>query len=45
MIVRRKTRVVNVGKVKIGSDYPVSIQSMANFGTFSNVRFRTYAVR
>ena len=29
-IKRRKTRVVNVGKVKIGGDNPISVQSMTN---------------
>ncbi len=29
-ILRRKTRVINVGKVKIGGDNPVSVQSMTN---------------
>lgn len=33
MIQRRKTRTVDVGGVKIGSDYPVSIQSMTNTRT------------
>ncbi len=33
MIKRRKTRTVTVGKVKIGSGYPVSIQSMAKTDT------------
>ena len=30
---RRKTRNINSGKIKIGSDYPVSIQSMTNTDT------------
>ncbi len=29
-IKRRKTKVVNVGKVKIGGDNPISVQSMTN---------------
>jgi len=29
-IKRRKTRVINVGKVKIGGDNPISVQSMTN---------------
>ena len=29
-ITRRKTRVINVGKVKIGGDNPISVQSMTN---------------
>ena len=29
-IKRRKTRVVNVGSVKIGGDNPISVQSMTN---------------
>jgi (E)-4-hydroxy-3-methylbut-2-enyl-diphosphate synthase len=33
MIARRKTRTVEVGSVKIGSEYPVSIQSMTNTDT------------
>ncbi len=33
MIKRRKTRTVTVGNVKIGSDYPVVIQSMAKTDT------------
>ena len=27
---RRKTKVINVGKVKIGGDNPISVQSMTN---------------
>jgi len=30
MLSRRKTRIVNVGKVLIGSDYPIPVQSMTN---------------
>ncbi|MFH1847543.1 MAG: flavodoxin-dependent (E)-4-hydroxy-3-methylbut-2-enyl-diphosphate synthase [Candidatus Omnitrophota bacterium] len=33
MIKRRKTRTVSVGKVKIGSDHPITIQSMAKTDT------------
>ena len=29
-IKRRKTKVINVGKVKIGGDNPISVQSMTN---------------
>ena len=29
-IVRRKTRVINVGKVKVGGNNPISVQSMTN---------------
>ena len=29
-ITRKKTRVINVGKVKIGGDNPISVQSMTN---------------
>ena len=29
-IQRRKTKVINVGKVKIGGDNPISVQSMTN---------------
>ena len=29
-IIRRKTKVINVGKVKIGGDNPISVQSMTN---------------
>ena len=29
-IKRRKTKVVNVGKVKIGGENPISVQSMTN---------------
>ena len=29
-IKRRKTKVVNVGDVKIGGDNPISVQSMTN---------------
>ena len=27
---RKKTKVINVGKVKIGGDNPISVQSMTN---------------
>lgn len=33
LAVRRKTRTINVGGVKIGSGYPISIQSMCNTKT------------
>ena len=36
-IKRRKTKVINVGKVKIGGDNPISVQSMTNTLT-SNVK-------
>ena len=29
-IKRKKTKVINVGKVKIGGDNPISVQSMTN---------------
>ena len=29
-IKRRKTKVINVGKVKIGGENPISVQSMTN---------------
>ena len=29
-IKRKKTKVINVGKVKVGGDYPISVQSMTN---------------
>ncbi|MDA9558383.1 flavodoxin-dependent (E)-4-hydroxy-3-methylbut-2-enyl-diphosphate synthase [Alphaproteobacteria bacterium] len=29
-IIRRKTRQINVGKINIGSDHPISVQSMTN---------------
>ena len=29
-IIRRKTKVINVGDVKVGGDYPISVQSMTN---------------
>ena len=29
-IKRRKTKVINVGNVKIGGDHPISVQSMTN---------------
>ena len=29
-IKRRKTKVINVGKVKVGGDNPISVQSMTN---------------
>ena len=29
-IKRRKTKVINVGRVKIGGDNPISVQSMTN---------------
>ena len=29
-IIRRKTKVINVGYVKIGGDNPISVQSMTN---------------
>ena len=29
-IIRRKTKVINVGDVKIGGDNPISVQSMTN---------------
>ena len=29
-IKRKKTRVINVGKLKIGGDNPISVQSMTN---------------
>lgn len=29
-IIRRKTRQISVGKINIGSDYPISVQSMTN---------------
>ena len=29
-IIRRKTRVIHVGKVKVGGDNPISVQSMTN---------------
>ena len=29
-IIRRKTKVINVGNVKVGGDYPISVQSMTN---------------
>ena len=29
-IARKKTRVINIGKVKIGGDNPISVQSMTN---------------
>ena len=29
-IIRRKTKVINVGDVKIGGDHPISVQSMTN---------------
>ena len=29
-IKRRKTKVINVGDVKIGGDHPISVQSMTN---------------
>ena len=32
-IKRRKTKVINVGKVKIGGDNPISVQSMTNTST------------
>jgi len=37
MIKRRKTKVVKIGKVKIGGNFPVLVQSMANTKT-SNVK-------
>ena len=33
MIKRRKTKVVKIGKVKIGGNYPIAIQSMTNTST------------
>lgn len=33
MIKRRKTKIIKVGQLRIGSDYPVSIQSMAKADT------------
>lgn len=32
-IVRRRTKQINVGKVRIGSDHPISVQSMTNTQT------------
>ena len=32
-IIRRKTKVINVGNVKIGGDNPISVQSMTNTST------------
>ena len=32
-IIRRKTKVINVGSVKVGGDNPISIQSMTNTST------------
>ena len=29
-IIRRKTKVINVGNVKVGGDNPISVQSMTN---------------
>ena len=29
-IARRKTKIINVGKVKVGGDNPISVQSMTN---------------
>ena len=29
-IKRKKTKVINVGDVKVGGDYPISVQSMTN---------------
>ncbi|MGB3081692.1 MAG: flavodoxin-dependent (E)-4-hydroxy-3-methylbut-2-enyl-diphosphate synthase [Candidatus Omnitrophota bacterium] len=44
MIKRRKTRTVSVGNVKIGSDHPVSIQSMTKTDT-SNVEATVRQIR
>ncbi|MDD3089678.1 MAG: flavodoxin-dependent (E)-4-hydroxy-3-methylbut-2-enyl-diphosphate synthase, partial [Candidatus Omnitrophica bacterium] len=44
MIKRRKTRTVKVGKVKIGSGHPVSVQSMAKTDTV-NIRGTTAQIR
>ena len=30
IINRKKTRVINVGKIKVGGDFPISVQSMTN---------------
>ena len=30
IIKRKKTRVINVGKIKVGGDSPISVQSMTN---------------
>ena len=29
-IIRKKTKVIQVGKVKVGGDNPISVQSMTN---------------
>ena len=34
---RRKTKVINVGDVKIGGDNPISVQSMTNTLTTNNI--------
>jgi len=34
MIKRKKTKVVNIGGVKVGGSYPIAIQSMTNTDTF-----------
>ena len=30
IIKRKKTRIINVGKIKVGGDSPISVQSMTN---------------